>query len=175
MSMTWAAARTRRLPALLALTTVLLGGVAGLAATKAHDLRDTTTTRNTAMTDQTRTGQVKSQIIDAVNTVFSYDHADVAKTEQAARDLLTGKAVEQYQGIFGLVREQALRDKLVLTTTVTDSGVTLLEGDRARLLIFADQHSTTAEPGKASYAPAMFAVGAVLDGDRWKIENIDTF
>ncbi|MFI6496193.1 hypothetical protein [Nonomuraea typhae] len=170
-----ALARWRLLPAALAVATVLLGGVAALAATQAHDLRNTTTTRNTAMTDQTLTSQVKSQITDAVNTVFSYDHADVGKTEQAARELLTGEAVQQYHGIFGLVREQAQANKLVLITTVTDSGVTLLEGNRARLLIFADQHSTTTEAGKASYAPAMFAVGAVLEGDRWKISNIDTF
>ncbi|WP_327091294.1 hypothetical protein OIE66_11820 [Nonomuraea sp. NBC_01738] len=165
----------RWLPAVLAVLTVLLGGGAAWAAREAHDLRNTSTTRNTAMTDQTRTSQVKSQITDAVNTVFSYNHADIAKTEKAAQELLTGKAVQQYNGIFGVLREKARQNNLVLTTTVTDSGVTLLDGDRARLLIFADQHSTTTEAGKASYAPAMFAVGAIYEGDRWKIENIDTF
>ncbi|NRQ39306.1 hypothetical protein HII36_46915 [Nonomuraea sp. NN258] len=171
--MTW---RRLWLPAVLAVATVLLGGVAAWSAGQASDIRNTSTTRNAAMTDQTRTSQVKSQIIDAVNTVFSYNHADVAKTEKAAQELLTGDAVQQYNGIFGVVREQAQRNKLVLTTTVTDSGVMLLEGDRARLLIFADQHSTAAtDTGQASYAPAMFAVGAVFVDDRWKIENIDTF
>ncbi|TXS43514.1 hypothetical protein EAO72_10135 [Streptomyces sp. or43] len=37
---------------------------------------------------------------------------------------------------------QAAKQKLVLTTTVTESGVELLDGDRARLIIFADQSNT---------------------------------
>jgi Mce-associated membrane protein len=51
----------------------------------------------------------------------------------------------------------------------------MLNGDRARLLVFANQQDTRAGTSQTSYAGAMFAVTALRHGGRWKIENIDTF
>ncbi|MDH6125063.1 hypothetical protein P3T39_002010 [Kitasatospora sp. GP82] len=87
------------------------------------------------------------------------------------------------------------QQKPVLTTTVTDAGVAVIDGDRARLLIFADQRNTgTADNGKpaadgtgqaktgtdqskadTAYPPAMFAVDAIRQDGAWKIADIDTF
>jgi Mce-associated membrane protein len=53
--------------------------------------------------------------------------------------------------------------------------VELLSGGLARVLIFADQQSSRAGTGQTSYAGALFAVTAVRQDGRWKIENIDTF
>ncbi|SHN33290.1 hypothetical protein [Actinacidiphila paucisporea] len=162
---------------LLAVLTVLLGGFAAFAASRAGALHDTVATRNTALTDTAATSEVKGQIAQAVNAVFSYDYADTARTDAAARRLLTGKAVQQYAGMLAGVRAQASAQKLVLTTTVTDTGVEAIDGDRARVLVFADQRNTsTAEAGAGStYAAAMFAVDAVRQGGTWKITSIDTF
>jgi Mce-associated membrane protein len=63
----------------------------------------------------------------------------------------------------------------VLTTKVTSVGVELLVGNRARLLIFADQQDTRAATHQSSEAGAMFAVNAVRQDGRWKIDSIDTF
>jgi Mce-associated membrane protein len=179
------AAASRRLPrpsrpavaaAVLALLTVVLGGFAAWAANRAADLRDSTAAGNSALTDTARTSEVKGVIAQDVNAVFSYDYADTARTDAAAKRVLTGAAVRQYDGMLAQVRAQAPKRKLVLTTTVTDTGVETIDGDRARVLVFADQRNTsTAAGGGTSYAAAMFAVDAVRQAGTWKIASIDTF
>jgi len=163
----------------LALLTVLLGGLAAWSAGKASALHDSVATGNSALTDTARTSEVKGTIAQAVNAVFSYNFADTARTDDAAKRVLTGQAVQQYATMLAQVRAQAPAQKLVLTTTVTDTGVELLDGDRARLLVFADQTNTStaksAAPAATTYAAAMFAVDAVHQDGTWKIATIDTF
>jgi Mce-associated membrane protein len=50
----------------------------------------------------------------------------------------------------------------------------MLEGDRARLLVFADQRNTRTSGKQTTYAAAMLAVDAVRRDGRWKISNLDT-
>ncbi|MEW2518356.1 hypothetical protein [Actinacidiphila alni] len=162
----------------LAVLTVLLGGLAAWSAGKAADLRDSAATGNSALTDTARTSEVKGSVTQAVNAVFSYNYADTARTDDAAERVLTGKAVQQYATMLAQVRAQAPKQKLVLTTTVTDTGVELLDGDRARVLVFADQSNTStakAANDATTYAAAMFAVDVVRQGGSWKISAIDTF
>ncbi|MFJ1676953.1 hypothetical protein ACIODT_18465 [Streptomyces sp. NPDC088251] len=165
-----------RLPAVLCALTVLLGAFAAWAFGSAASLRDDPARQNTALTDISRTSEVKGQISEAVGAVFSYTYASPAKSERAAKSYLVGKAVQQHEDMLAQVRAQGQKQKLVLTTTVTDSGVELLDGDRARLLIFADQSNTrTGTSDETTYAAAMFAVDAVRRGDTWRISGIDTF
>lgn len=63
----------------------------------------------------------------------------------------------------------------MVTTKITDIGVEVLAGGRARLLVFANQHDTRAGTGQTSYGGAMVAVTAIRSQGRWKIESIDTF
>lgn len=165
-----------RLPAVLCALTVLLGAFAAWAFTSADSLRDEPARRNTALTDISRTSEVKGQITEAAGAVFSYNYASPAKADAAVKTYLTGKAVQQHADMLAGVRAQAPEQKLVLTTTVTDSGVEMLDGDRARLLIFADQSNTrTGKSDETTYAAAMFAVDAVRKGGTWRISAIDTF
>ncbi|MFE7481110.1 hypothetical protein [Streptomyces sp. NPDC057552] len=165
-----------RLPAVLCVLTVLLGTFAAWAFASAASLRDEPARQNTALTDIARTSEVKGRISEAVGAVFSYDYASPARSDRAASTHLTGRAVQQHQDMLAEVRAQAPRQKLVLTTTVTGSGVEYLDGDRARLLIFADQSNTrTGKDEETTYAAAMFAVDAVRRGDTWRIAAIDTF
>ncbi|MCX5415421.1 hypothetical protein [Streptomyces sp. NBC_00059] len=165
-----------RLPAVLCAATLLLGAFAAWSFTSAGTLRDDPGRQNTALTDIGRTSEVKGQITEAVGAVFSYDYASPEKADLAARKYLTGKAVQQHGDMLAEVRAQAPKQKLVLTTTVTQSGVEVLDGDRARLLVFADQSNTrTGKEEETTYAAAMFAVDAVRRGDTWRIAAIDTF
>lgn len=159
-------------PALMA---IAMTGFSLLSYQQAAGLRDGTSVQNVALTDGARTSELKGEITDAVNTVFSYDYADVAKTERAVKELLTGDAVRQHDSLFGPIRAQSSEQKLVLTTTVTDSAVMSLTGDRARLLVFADQLSTGTAEAKTSYSAAMLAVDAIHRNGHWMISNIDTF
>ncbi|XQE83256.1 hypothetical protein ACN24L_35415 [Streptomyces microflavus] len=165
-----------RLPAVLCVLTVLLGAFAAWAFASAASLRDEPARQNTALTDIGATSEVKGRISEAVGAVFSYDYASPARSDRAAKTYLTGRAVQQHKDMLAEVRAQAPKQKLVLTTTVTGSGVEYLDGDRARLLIFADQSNTrTGKDEETTYAAAMFAVDAVRNGDTWRIAAIDTF
>ncbi|MEU2116368.1 hypothetical protein ABZ567_12055 [Streptomyces sp. NPDC016459] len=182
-----AAARPRHLVPLviLCVLTLLLGGFAGWASSRAGELRDDPARGNTALTDLARTSEVKGQTAAAVAALFSYDHADPAPFHQAGKTLLTGKAVAQHRALLGGVLAQAGRQKTVITTTVTDSAVERIDGDRARVLVYADQSSvSTAGTGggqrtktedQGVYAGAMFAVDVVRRDGRWIVENLDTF
>lgn len=163
-----------RLVAFLGALTIALGGTAAWSADQAQGLTGAASAENAALSDNAATSEVKGQVTSAVNTAFSYNYADVAKTEKAAQDLLTGKAVQQYNQLFALVRKQAPQQKQILTTTVTDSAVKSLASDRARLLIFADQRNTRTDKDQSSYSAAVFAVGAIRIDGKWKINNIDT-
>lgn len=162
------------LPVCLGVAAVTLGSLAvwfGLAAAGTGSGVDT---QNTALLDQAATTQANQQIDQAFSTVFSYDYADTAKTLTAARTLLTGPAIGEYQKLFKLVTEDAPKEKLVLTTTVTNSGVEMLSGNQARVLIFANQKDVSASH-QTTDAGAMLAINAIRQNGQWKINSIDTF
>jgi Mce-associated membrane protein len=167
--------RTWRVVAALGAATVVLGGFGAWATLHARSERTSAAAQNTALTDRPATAAVRREISAAVNTIFSYDYTNTAATRRAAQHLLTGPAVRQYDSLFALVTRNAPAQKLVVTTRVTNAGVELLNGNRARLLVFANQQDTRAGTSQTSYAGAMFAVTALQQGGRWKIENIDTF
>jgi Mce-associated membrane protein len=169
---------------LLCLLTLALGAFAGWAHARAESLRDDPATRNTALTDAARTSEIKGQTAKAVAALFSYDHADPAAFEKAARELLTGRAVAQHRTLLDAVRAGARQQKAVITTTVTDSAVERIDGDRARVLVYADQSSVSTAGTKdaagegadrGTYAGAMLAVDVVLRDGRWLVSGIDTF
>ena len=166
-----------RRPAALGVLAAALLGFGGVATAQTAELRDNAVSRNAALVDGARTSEVKGQVTEAVNAVFSYDYAHAEENERAAAELLTGGAVKQHKDLLAGVRKQAQKEKLVLTTTVTDSGVELIDGDRARVLIFADQRNTRTGKGDGgtTYAAAVFAVDVVHRDGAWKIAEIGTF
>ncbi|MFE7132188.1 hypothetical protein ACFVIM_15120 [Streptomyces sp. NPDC057638] len=167
--------RSRRLVAGLGVAVVLLGGFAVYAGARAAELRERPSVRNTALTDVARTSELKGQITRAVEAVFSYDFAKPAALDTAATTHLTGAAVAQHRALLATVRAQGPGQKLVLTTTVTHSGVELIDGDRARILVYADQSNTrTAGKQETTYAGALLAVDAVRKGATWRIGALDT-
>ena len=167
--------RAWRAAAALGAATVVLGAFGTWAMVHANSERNSAAAQNTALTDGPATAAVRREVAATVNTIFSYNYANTGATRRAAQGLLTGPAVRQYDTLFALVTKNAPAQKLIVTTRVTNTGVEMLNGDRARLLVFANQQDTRAGTGQTSYAGAMFAVTARHQGGRWKIENIDTF
>lgn len=157
------------------LVAIIIGSFATWATVAAHHLRVVAADANTAFVNQAATAAVAHDVTSAVNTIFSYSYADTGRTKAAAQSLLTGAAIGQYDSLFALVERQAPKEKLVVTTKVTNVGVEFLTGDSARVLVFADQQDSRAGTSQTSYGGAMFAVTVRLEGGRWKIENINTF
>ncbi|MFE3185219.1 hypothetical protein ACFXKR_30715 [Streptomyces violascens] len=165
---------TNRLRRALTLTltcvlTLLLVG-AGLLF-QARKLTDTTATRNHALTDTSATTQVIGDVSNTLGKVFSYVPQDTRATEDAAKELLGGRAAGQYAALFGELRQRVADQKLSLTTHVVRAGVTRLTHDTAELLVFLDQRAQ--RDGKpATTAAAQLSITAQLADGHWQITDI---
>ncbi|WP_338602796.1 hypothetical protein [Saccharopolyspora sp. SCSIO 74807] len=134
--------------------------------------RSSAATSNEALVDQAATSEVNGQLSDAAAKIFSYDFADTGKAEQAAKNLLEGDAINEYNQLFSTVKQQAPAQKLVVTTTVKASSVLRLERDRAEVLLFVDQNATRTDNGQNQVGPAQVVFNAKKHGDQWKITHI---
>ncbi|GHH37607.1 hypothetical protein [Lentzea cavernae] len=158
------------LPAALLLVAVLLGGLGTFFLVRSQSV-----SYDAALVDSATTSEVNGQIREAVEKSFSYNFADVESTEKAARELLTGKALCQYNAVFGPVKEVAPQQKLVVTVRVVSSAVSSLKDDRATVLVFADQVTTRTTDNQSGGGTAMLRVSAIDDAGRWKIDNMEMF
>jgi Mce-associated membrane protein len=127
---------------------------------------------NAALADPAATAEVTTQVGDAVKAVFSYDYANLARTERAASQLLVGAAVPQYQAQFASARTRAVTEKLIRTTTVRAAGVRSLRGDEASVLLFLDQQTITQGGGAPSSSVAQLSVTAKRVDGRWKLAEL---
>lgn len=164
-------ARDRRLRLVAWAVAVALLVAGGGLFVMGRQLRDTPATSNTALTDSEATTRVAGDVTNALGKVFSYSPSATAVTKESAKQLLAGKALQQYAALFGQVEKQAADQKLTLTTHVVRAGVTRLTHDSAHLLVFLDQ--VYERRGKtASTAAAQLSVTARLRDGRWTIVEI---
>ncbi|MEV4728919.1 hypothetical protein [Saccharopolyspora sp. NPDC049426] len=152
--------------------TALLFALALFFGVSTYTTYNTGPAANEALTSAGETSEVNGQVSDGIEKLFSYDFNDTAKTENAAKDLLVGSAVQKYDELFALVKQQAPQQQLIVTTTVKNSAVTRLEGDRAEVLVFVDQHAMRANTGESNIGPAQLSVSAEKQGDKWKITQL---
>ncbi|GAA3663857.1 Mce-associated membrane protein [Lentzea atacamensis] len=166
-----AAARTGWvLPVALLAVAVLLGGLGTFFLLKSRSV-----SYDAALVDSATTSAVNGQVREAVEKSFSYNFADVESTEKAARELLTGKALCQYNAVFGPVKKVAPEQKLVVTVRVVSSAVSSLKDGHATVLVFADQVTTRTTDNQSGGGTAMLRVSAVDSDGRWKIDNMEMF
>jgi Mce-associated membrane protein len=153
---------------------LLLAGAAVLFRMNANEISSATS--NTALLDVAKTAQVKDQVSKAAETLFSYDFNDIAKTENAAKDLLVGDGVRaKYDKLMGEVKRLAPTQKMVVTSRVTRSGVIMLNGDLAKVMVFIDQTSTRTDTKQTSAGSAQLHLNAQLQDGKWKITDMDTY
>ncbi|WP_329788856.1 hypothetical protein V1227_31010 [Lentzea sp. DG1S-22] len=158
------------LPVSLLVVAVLLGGLGTFFLMKSRAVG-----YDAALVDSATTSAVNGQVREAVEKSFSYNFADVEATEKAAKELLTGKALCQYNAVFGPVKEVAPQQKLVVTVRVVSSAVSSLKDGRAAVLVFADQVTTRTTDNQTGGGTAMLRVSAVDADGRWKIDNMEMF
>ncbi|MET0135569.1 MAG: hypothetical protein ABW215_18475 [Kibdelosporangium sp.] len=149
------------MPLLLVLAAAVLVGLGAFFLVRADSVDQGMDTR--AMTE------VNGQVKTAVEKIFSYSYDKVDEAGAAAREVLAGTAIDEYDKLIGQVEALAPDQRLVLATRVTSIGVKSIEGDRAELLVFVDQVSTRVDTGKTSGGAAALSVTAERRNGVWKI------
>lgn len=152
---------------LVALTVVGLVG-----AWRGYELRSTPAAQNLAVVDTTAIAEVQSEVSQALTRVLSYSYDDPEPTEQAADEVLSGQAREEYDTLFASLQERAPGQQLVLTAQVQTAAVKELTTDTARLLVFLDQSSQRADDDEASVSAAQLAVEAERVDGAWKVTGL---
>lgn len=130
---------------------------------------------NSALVDPGTNSGLTGQVRGTIEKAFSYDPAKPADSENAAKQGLGGPAVGQYEQLYGQIKRIAREQNIVLGIRVQSAGVISLEGDRARLLVFADQSARRAGTDQHNAGPAQFEVAAQRSGNIWKITGITLF
>ncbi len=158
----------------LVLVAVILGGLAFWFHTKEAEISSATS--NTALLDVAKTAQVKDAVSKAAESLFSYDFNNIKKTEDAANDLLANDDVRnKYNSLMGEVKRLAPAQKMIVTCKVTRAAVIMLNGDLAKVMVFVDQTSTRTDTKKTTAGTAQLHLNAQLQGDKWKITDMDTY
>ena len=158
-----------RNPLVIALVLV----VAGTALmVRAAQLRGSDAAQNRALTDVERTERVIGDVSNDIARIFSYTYADTATTEQAAREVLAGRAADQYRTLYAQVKQQAGKQRLTLTSRVVRAGVISMTDREARLLIFLDQTVRRRDKPAGTTAAAQLVVTARFADEQWRIVDI---
>ncbi|MDT3397035.1 hypothetical protein RKE29_10325 [Streptomyces sp. B1866] len=161
--------RRLRVAAVVALAVLLVASVVLLV--RAAQLNGSPSKDNKALVDAATTGQVVGDVSDTLGRVLSYSPDGADTTAQDARELLGGKAAQQYEQLFSQVRRQVVEQRVTLTTRVVRAGVTELTAHRARVLVFLDQ-VTERSGQKATTNAAQLSVTAEPHDGHWLITDM---
>lgn len=165
--------RTVLTGALFAVAVVLVGLAVWF---RIEDSDVSAATSNTALLDVAHTSEVKQAATSAVETLFSYDFTNVAKTQDAAKDLLLNDDVRnKYNSLMGEVQRLAPQQKIVVTVKASRSAVMMLDDDHARVMVFVDQTATRTDQNQTSSGSAQLWVQLQNAGGKWKITDLDTY
>lgn len=163
---------TRKRTAVLLVVTVLLAAAAAFFGYQWYSTQFTGSATNSALTDVGVTAEVSQQVGEAVTKVYSFDHARLQQSEDAARAMITPEFTPEFERIFGSVRELAPQQQAVVTATIPKSAVAHVDGDRASVYVFVNQvisrQTDGGAPQEGSAAARLRVDAEYLDG-RWKI------
>jgi Mce-associated membrane protein len=143
---------------------------------KIEDSEVSAATSNAALLDVARTSEAKQAATGAVETLFSYDFTNVAKTQDAAKDLLlTDDVRNKYTSLMSEVQRLAPQQKIVVTVKASRSAVIMLDDERARVMVFVDQTATRTDQNQTSSGSAQLWLQLQRSGDKWKVVDLDTY
>jgi Mce-associated membrane protein len=161
----------------LAIAAVLLACAGAFFGVMWQNTVNNATTSNTAYVDTGTTAQVVGDVVNAMQRVLTYTYANPNQTAKDAQNLLTGSAQCQFNELYKTVRAEAPAQKITVTASIDtkNSGVEMIQGDQARLLLMVYQESTRGSNGQQATSEGVLEVGAIKQGNTWKIDNISTF
>jgi Mce-associated membrane protein len=162
---------------ILAIAAVVLACVGAFTGLMWHNTISSATASNTAYVDTGTTAAVVNDVVNAMQRVLTYTYANPNQTAQDAQNLLTGSAQCQFNELYKTVRAEAPAQKITVTASIDtkNSGVEMIQGDQARLLLMVYQESTRGSNGQQATSEGVLEVGAIMQGNTWKVDNISTF
>jgi hypothetical protein len=130
-------------------------------------------TANVALANPARTAELTGALRPIIEKVLSYDYRDLDGTAKAVTENLSGRALCEYDRLFGEIKRVAAEQRIVLASKVRELGVTRLEGDRASVLVFVDQSTTRGDNATSASSGAQLGFQADRQNGRWKITRFD--
>lgn len=154
----------------LALVLVVVAAVLGLVTWSLPDVRHQ---------DQVDEAQQSAPAAAerAAATILSYDYTSLDTDEKSAERYMTPAYAKQYATTFDkLVRPNASHLHAKVQADVRASGVTHADPDRAAVLLFVNQTTTsTANEGQPQRALNRVQMSMVKQGGTWLVDNITSY
>lgn len=126
--------------------------------------------------DQLTDGAAREVVLQAASegteALLSYSPDTVEEDVKAAKDALTGEFLNRYGEFADTVVTPAAKDRGITTeANVARAAVAAMRPEEARVLVFVNQVTTSAERPTPALATSSVIVTLVRDGGRWLISD----
>ncbi|MCW2739404.1 hypothetical protein [Nocardioides sp.] len=129
-------------------------------------------TEATAVSAEVRSA-VRDAAAEAATRVYSYGWETLADDKAAARELLTGGMLAQYDRTMAGVATSSRRDHTVVTAEVVDTGVVTASPAYARVLVFVNQRTEGDDLDTPLLDLDRVLVTLVRTRGVWKVSELD--
>ncbi|MGB3770118.1 MAG: hypothetical protein WBF79_12420 [Rhodococcus sp. (in: high G+C Gram-positive bacteria)] len=132
----------------------------------------TSSVSNEAWVDTSATLEVTQAARDALQTVFSYKFDTIDEDQAAARAVLNDERRGEYDSTAEQTKQGVIQTQTTTTATVTDIGVSVLDGDRAELVASMDIAATQESVDQGTVQTPVTLTMERTDGT-WLLATID--
>ena len=110
---------------------------------------------------------------EAAARVYSYSWETLADDKAAARALLTGDMLAQYDRTMAGVATSSVRDRTVVTAEVVGSALVTATPEDARVLVFVNQSTAGEDLDEPTLDLDRVLVTLVRERSAWKVSELD--
>ena len=117
--------------------------------------------------------EVRAVSEDALGKVFSYSHESLTADKAAARALLTGEMLDQYDDTMAGVVSTSLANETVVSATVLESALISVTEQDATVLVFVNQRTTGTDLKRPLLDLDRVVVTLQRTSGEWKVSELD--
>lgn len=168
----------RRVAAALAVAVVVAALAVGWLVRERRDAQrpveaNTAEAARAAVGSAALKAEVRAAAEDAATKVFSYSHTSLTADKAAARELLTGEMLEQYDDAMAGVVGTSRTNRTVVSATVLGSALISVRGDDAKVLVFVNQRTRGTNLEKPLLDLDRVVVTLTGGSGEWKVTELD--
>ena len=117
--------------------------------------------------------EVTAAAEEAATRVYSYSWKSLAEDRSAARALLTGAMLTQYDRTMAGVATSSARDRTVVSADVVGSGLVTATRSYARVLVFVNQRTSADDLDEPTLDLDRVLVTLVRTRGEWSVSELD--